>query len=101
MVSRLTPNSAANTRRLRLLELIQMISSWSDESLRRRGDWYDARRDRPLTRRGGTVAKEIGSVPRWPWRGGDTNPYRTRDLRLDKLSRFHSTAWTPVDYVYW
>ena len=32
----------------------RIAASWSGESLRRRGVWYAARFDRPLTRRGGS-----------------------------------------------
>ncbi len=62
-VSWLTANSAATSRRLRFPALARIAASCSAESLRRRGVWYEARFDRPLTRRGGTVATQIGSVP--------------------------------------
>ncbi len=55
-VSWLTPKSAARSRRLRLPALARTAASCSAESLRRRGEWYGARWDRPLTRRGGASA---------------------------------------------
>jgi hypothetical protein len=63
IVSWLTPCSAASSRRVRLLASLRMVASCSDESFRRRDAWYDARRELPLTRRGGTTAISIGSVP--------------------------------------
>jgi hypothetical protein len=66
IVSWLTPNVAASSRRVRLPASLRMAASCSDESFRRRGAWYDVRLERPLTRRGGTTAISIGSVPARP-----------------------------------
>ena len=65
-VSWLTPNSAARSRRLRQPALARIATSCSGESLHRRGAWYGARLDRPLTRRGEGLATQIGSVPSCP-----------------------------------
>ena len=55
-VSWLTPNSAARERRLFVAASARITASCSGDSLRRRGVWYAARLDPPLTRRGGASA---------------------------------------------
>ena len=63
IVSGLTPNSAAKSRKVRLLPIARIVALSDGVSFDCRGDWGHARRDFPLTRRGGTTAISIGSVP--------------------------------------
>jgi len=56
IVSWLTPNSAARTRRLRVWARARIAASCSDDSLRLRGLVHEARAVRPATRRGGAWA---------------------------------------------
>jgi hypothetical protein len=63
IVSWLTPKASAKTRKLRWSATLRIVAFCDAVNLPCLGDWYEARLDFPPTRRGGTTAISIGSVP--------------------------------------